>query len=73
MLNSYIKTFIEVVNSGSFSSASSKLFVSKVSVMNQINSLEKNIGVNLFQRTPRGVRLTNAGKAFYKSAKKFLV
>ena len=70
MLNSYIKTFIEVVNSGSFSSASSKLFVSKVSIMNQINSLEKNIGVNLFQRTPRGVRLTNAGKAFYKSAKK---
>ena len=38
--------------------------------MNQINSLETFIGTKLFQRTNRGVILTDAGKSFYRDAKK---
>lgn len=68
MLNPYVNTFIQVADSGSFSSASEKLYLSKVSVMNQINSLESRIGVQLFRRTHQGVSLTEAGKVFYKSA-----
>ncbi|MDE6726542.1 MAG: LysR family transcriptional regulator [Oscillospiraceae bacterium] len=68
MLNPYIKTFIKVAECGSFTSASEQLYTSKVSVMNQINSLEKRVGVPLFERTHHGVALTEAGKLFYKNA-----
>ena len=70
MLNPYIKTFIKVAECGSFSSASEQLFVSKVSVMNQMNTLEASIGVRLFERTHQGIVLTDAGKSFQKNAKK---
>ena len=69
MLNPYIKTFIKVAECGSFSSASEQLFVSKVSVMNQMNTLEASIGVRLFERTHQGIVLTDAGKSFQKNAK----
>lgn len=68
MLNSYIKTFISVADCGSFSSASEQLYISKVSVMNQINALEERVGVSLFERTHHGVALTEAGKSFYKNS-----
>ena len=70
MLNINIKTFLEVVDSGSFSAASEQLFLSKVSVMNQINSLESTVGVKLLNRTNHGVTLTEAGQSFYRNARK---
>lgn len=72
MLNTYIKTFLEVVDCGSFSSASERLFISKVSVMNQINSLESHVGVPLLIRTNHGVSLTQAGQSFYQNARKLV-
>ena len=72
MLNPYIKTFIKVADCGSFSSASEQLYISKVSVMNQINTLEDYIGVPLFKRTHQGVSLTDAGKSFYINAQKLI-
>ena len=68
MLNPYIRTFVEVADRGSFSSASERLRISKVSVMNQINALEARVGVPLFERTHQGVHLTNAGASFYQNA-----
>ena len=68
MLNPYVKTFLNVADCGSFSSAADQLYISKVSVMNQINALEARIGVPLFDRTHHGVSLTDAGKSFYKNA-----
>ena len=73
MLNLFfVQTFISVAECKSFSKASDKLYISKVSIMNQINSLEKVIGVKLFKRTNHGVILTNAGNSFYKNAKKIM-
>ena len=68
MLNPYVKTFLRVAECGSFSSAAEQLYISKVSVMNQINALEARVGVPLFDRTHHGVSLTDAGKSFYKNA-----
>ena len=68
MLNPYIKAFLRAADCGSFSSAAEQLYISKVSVMNQINALEAHIGVPLFDRTHQGVSLTGAGKSFYKNA-----
>ena len=72
MLNPFVETFIAVADCGSFSAASEKLFLSKVSVMNQINSLEKTVGAKLFKRTHHGVILTDAGKSFYRNVKEII-
>ena len=72
MLNPFVETFIAVADCGSFASASEKLFLSKVSVMNQINSLEKIVGAKLFKRTHHGVILTDAGKSLYKNLKEIV-
>ena len=68
MLTASIRTFLAVADSGSFSAASARLYVSKVSVMNQINSLEAQLGVPLFLRSHQGVALTEAGTVFYRHA-----
>lgn len=72
MVEAYIKTFMKAADCGSFSAAAEQLYLSKVSVMNQINALEGSIGVKLFERTHQGVVLTSAGKSFYQNAEKLI-
>ena len=72
MLHPSVITFLKVADCGSFSAASEQLYLSKVSVMNQINTLEKHLGVSLFERTHQGVSLTAAGKLLYKNASKLM-
>ncbi|WP_127493856.1 LysR family transcriptional regulator [Paenibacillus glycanilyticus] len=63
-----LKTFVQVAESGSFSKAAEKLFISSTAVMKQMNLLEKQAGIPLFIRTNHGVRLTKAGITFIKDA-----
>lgn len=72
MYNRQIQTFIQVADSGSFTSAAEKLFITSASVMKQINGLENLIGVKLLERTNHGVSLTPAGCSIYKDAKKII-
>ena len=72
MYNQQIMTFVTVVELGSFSKASEKLFITTVSVMKQINALENHIGVKLLVRTNHGVKLTLAGETVYKTAKEII-
>lgn len=72
MYNQQTLTFITVAESGSFSKASEKLFVTTVSVMKQINTFENRIGVKLFTRGNHGVKLTRAGEEIYKTAKEII-
>ena len=57
MYNPQLDTFICVVEAGSFSNAADKLYISPPAVIKQINSLENNLGVQLFARTHRGLVL----------------
>lgn len=68
MYNPLIKTFIQVADTGSFTQAAEKLYITPASVMKQINLLENHIGVKLFIRSNQGADLTAAGKVFYKEA-----
>lgn len=68
MLKPEIYTFLKAADCGSFSSAAEKLYLSKVSVMKQINHLEGSVGVPLFRRSNHGIKLTDAGKSFYAAA-----
>ena len=65
MLDPQIETFLIVAQSGSFSKAAERMYLSKVSVMKQINLLEKRMDFQLFKRTNQGVSLTPAGRLFY--------
>ena len=69
MYNPQLETFICVAESGSFSKAADKLFISAPAVIKQINSLELGLGLQLFTRTHRGLVLTQAGQSVYNDAK----
>lgn len=72
MINETLHTFISVTKNGSFNKAAEKLSLTAPAVMKQMNSLEKSVGVPLFERTNRGIRLTPAGESFLKDAKTIL-
>ena len=40
--------------------------------MNQVNALEKRVGVKLFERTNHGVELTEAGRSIYQDARQII-
>ncbi|MCB2109590.1 MAG: LysR family transcriptional regulator [Defluviimonas sp.] len=61
---SLIKTFLEVVASGSFVSASERLLVTQSAVSLRIQRLEDSLGKPLFTRSKAGAELTPAGGEF---------
>ncbi|MBR4406747.1 MAG: LysR family transcriptional regulator [Clostridia bacterium] len=61
-----IKIFMEVYECNSISNASKKLFISQPAVTSSIKRLEKFLNGKLFIRTPRGVKVTAEGEAFYE-------
>lgn len=69
MYNPQLDTFLCVADSGSFSKAAEKLYISSPAVIKQINSLENHLGLRLFERSHRGLKLTAAGESMYKDAK----
>lgn len=69
MYNPQLETFIVVADMGSFNKAAEALYITPPAVTKQINLLEKDLGLQLFNRTHRGLTLTEAGKSLYKDAK----
>lgn len=69
MYNYMLETFIAVAESGSFSKAAERLFMSPTAVMKQINSLEKHLDLRLFERRPSGIRLTGSGEVILRDAR----
>ena len=69
MYNPKLKTFICVADAGSFNKAAEQSYITPTAVIKQINLLEDNLGVKLFERTHRGLALTKAGISLYQDAK----
>ena len=63
MYNPQLDTFICVVEAGSFSKVAEELYISAPAVIKQINSLENSLNLQLFERTHRGLIITEAGKS----------
>ncbi len=61
--------FLCVAERGSFSAAAEALFISQSSLSKQVMALEKELGVQLFDRSRRKIALTRAGEAFLKHAR----
>ena len=64
-----LKYVIGIAETGSFNKATEKLYVSQPSLTSTIHDLENELGIQIFNRTGRGVTLTNDGTEFLSSAK----
>lgn len=69
MYNPQLETFLRVADAGSFNKAAEESYITPTAIIKQINLLEARLGVKLFQRTHRGLILTNAGKSLYQDTK----
>jgi DNA-binding transcriptional LysR family regulator len=67
-----LEAFIQVAHHRSFSRAADALFLTQPSVTARIQSLERELGERLFERTGRQVTLTDAGRAFMPHAQRAL-
>ena len=62
--------FLAAAERGSFSAAAESLFMAQPSLSEQIRRLEAELGVPLFVRVGRGLRLTEAGRLFMPHAER---
>ena len=69
MYNPQLETFIRAADAGSFNKAAEESYITPTAVIKQINLLESSLGVKLFERSHRGLTLTNAGHSLYQDAK----
>ena len=66
MTTTQIRYFLEVAKEESFTKAAEKLFVSHQVLSNQLKALEKEIGLELIDRSnKRRISLTNAGRVMF--------
>ena len=63
-----LKIFHTVAEAGSFTNASTILNLSQSAISRQIQSLEQDLKIHLFERHARGLVLTNNGEYLYNTA-----
>ena len=59
-----LKYMIEIVNSGSMNAAAEKLFITQPSLSSAVRELEKELGIELFVRSNRGIALSAEGDVY---------
>ncbi len=67
-----IQAFLTVSDTGSFSRAADALFLTQPAVSKRILTLEHSLGITLFDRIGKSVRLTEAGHALLPSCRRIL-
>lgn len=72
MYNKHLDAFLTVCETGSFSAAAEKQFISRTALLQQVNLLEEHVGLRLFVRHSKGVTLTPAGELFLAEAQKIV-
>lgn len=72
MLLRHINYFLAVAEYRSFTRAATSLYVSQPALSQQIKQLEEQLGCQLFDRSGRSVRLTDAGEMYARYARNAL-
>jgi DNA-binding transcriptional LysR family regulator len=67
-----VEGFLEVARRGSVSRAAETLFITQPTLTARLHALERELGTPLFLRTPHGMRLTDAGRAWVPFAERAL-
>ena len=68
----HLRYFVTVAHEGHITRAAEKLRMQQPPLSQQIRALEREVDATLFVRHPRGVTLTDAGRAFLKDAESIL-
>ncbi|HBJ18496.1 MAG TPA: LysR family transcriptional regulator [Clostridiales bacterium] len=68
----YLKYAVEVASLGSINKAAEKLYIDQPNLSRSIRDLENSLGVTIFERSARGMKLTADGEVFLKYAKSIL-
>ena len=68
----HLRYFVGVAEEQHYGRAAERLYVAQPSLSRQIQDLERELGYALFERIPRGVRLTAAGKLYLDDARRIL-
>ena len=64
-----LKYFVAIAEEGSLSAASVRLHVAQPSLSQHVIKIEEELGVQLLDRSPRGIVLTEAGQILLKHAR----
>lgn len=72
MMETDLKYFLAVVDTGSYGRAAEKLDLTQPAISKGIQRLEQRLKIRLFERGPRGVRMTSAGVHFADHARVIL-
>ncbi len=67
-----LRSFVTVADTGNLTQASERLFTSQPAVSAHIKALEEELKIKLFDRTPKGMRLTEHGKSLREKAQAVL-
>ncbi|UWQ93722.1 LysR family transcriptional regulator (plasmid) [Rhodobacteraceae bacterium M382] len=67
-----LRAFEAAARHSSFSKASNELNLTAAAIAHQVKKLEMELGVELFQRRPRGVELNEAGKEYLRIVERLL-
>ena len=65
-----IKYVLAIAASSSIREAATKLFISQPALSSSVRELEEELGILIFQRSNKGISLTDAGREFVTYAKK---
>jgi len=68
----HLRYFVAVAEEEHYGRAAQRLHVAQPALSRQIQDLEREIGFQLFDRLPRGVRLSAAGKAYLDDVRSIL-
>ncbi|KAF1020760.1 MAG: HTH-type transcriptional regulator BenM [Acinetobacter bereziniae] len=68
----HLRYFVAVVEEHSFTKAAEKLYIAQPPLSRQIQNLESELGISLFERGSRPLKTTEAGQFFYQHAVKLL-
>src|SRR6266436_9766257 len=68
----HLRYFVAIGEEQHYGRAARRLRVAQPALSRQIQDLEKELGFKLFERLPRGVRLSAAGKLFLEDARRIL-
>ncbi|HWF53357.1 MAG TPA: LysR substrate-binding domain-containing protein [Solirubrobacteraceae bacterium] len=67
-----LRYFVAVAEAGSFTRAAQRLTIAQQSLSTQIRTLERQLGADLFERTSRGVGITDVGEVLLREARAVL-
>ena len=70
MLFAHLESFVEVARRGNVSRAAEALFLTQPAITARLKALESGLGAKLFVRSSRGMKLSDAGRAFLPYAER---